>query len=291
MRYLAKIVIVGFESHHVLVSRPSSHLVTPRLMFFKFLGLVFFASLVMVVFGHSSFAGSFSLTSTMLAIEAFFVVGAVGFWLVLAAVSVVLWWSMDTEMVGVPVAAWVVGAAVLMWANHFHVGEFVKQNWPWFVPVVVGYLLIGTGWAVAKWWLFITKFREAYNEVEQKHFLKARVGSVAEMSAEQLMSLRQEAINRFRSIAHNSYSSDGTFAFPVAAHKKAMIMGWMMYWPYSITWFLFNDPIRRLFTHIYLQISGGLDRMTARMTGDITAKLALDTKPGTTKAGRAEYDG
>ena len=38
---------------------------------------------------------------------------------------------------------------------------------------------------------------------------------------------------------------------PQVGEQKARIMGWMTFWPWSVLWFIVNDPIRRAFHAIF----------------------------------------
>jgi hypothetical protein len=43
---------------------------------------------------------------------------------------------------------------------------------------------------------------------------------------------------------------------------KSRIIGWMTYWPWSATWFILNDPIRRAWNAIYNRIVAKLEAVS-----------------------------
>lgn len=52
---------------------------------------------------------------------------------------------------------------------------------------------------------------------------------------------------------------------PKASKNKDRIISWMIYWPLSIIGYILSDPISKFFNWIYSKVSGGYDRMTARV--------------------------
>lgn len=75
------------------------------------------------------------------------------------------------------------------------------------------------------------------------------------------------AARRMREKSSDGYkpspSSLGYKSFPLQVKDyKEMIFGWMFYWPISGAWTILNDPIRRIFNHIYDRIGGSLQRIS-----------------------------
>lgn len=93
----------------------------------------------------------------------------------------------------------------------------------------IGYLVVGTGYSVIKWTLYV------YNKVAE-----------------------------FKEYGGNATSSIWTRYKPYVSENKERILGWMVFWPFSAAWTLINDPIRKSFNFIYNHISNFLQSISDR---------------------------
>jgi len=56
---------------------------------------------------------------------------------------------------------------------------------------------------------------------------------------------------------------------PSVVDEKPRIMAWMIWWPLSAAWTIVDDPVRRLFQHIYHRIAGRLQAVSNRAFQDL----------------------
>lgn len=211
------------------------------------------------------------------AIAGFFMIGAIGFWALIGCLTVLIFWNIEKEEVGLVTFVLIGATWLVCWANGIPLFSLMAQNLPLTLGIIAGYFVAGTGWAIGKWYFYISRFRYAYDEIKAKWLKKANVVSLDLLSAVQAKDFRSDVLTEFGRLNNrNGYYSrpPDTITFPLAAERKSAILGWMMYWPFSMTWTLINDPVKRAFIAIYRHISGGLDRMTQRITGDIQNELA-----------------
>jgi len=94
---------------------------------------------------------------------------------------------------------------------------------------VIGFFVLGTLWAVAKWWFYVRDLAEKRKEQIATH--------------------------------GKGKSYYGVIQKPLVRDNKSRIMTWMCFWPYSFVWTMINDPVRRVFKAIYNQIKDGLQRV------------------------------
>lgn len=99
---------------------------------------------------------------------------------------------------------------------------------------LLSYFLLGTTWSVIKWFLYVLRKKEK--------------------AVEKL----KDDIRRF-----NRYTID--IVPPQVSEHKNLIIGWMIYWPFSALWTLINDPVKRAFTWIYYRISNRLQQISDRL--------------------------
>lgn len=211
------------------------------------------------------------------AIAAFFVFGTFGAWLLLVALCGLILWDIEKEELGLATFALIVTSVVLLWANDISLWSLITKNWFVTVGVIGGYFVAGTSWAIGKWYFYIRRYNHEYGDIKRDFLRRCERNDLSELHPEQSKVFRDEVVRKFNELS-GKYSGKESFTFPLAAERKSAILGWMMYWPLSMTWTLINDPVKRAFIAIYRNISGGLDRMTKRLTGNISSEVDLTGK-------------
>lgn len=106
---------------------------------------------------------------------------------------------------------------------------------PWQTVVYsAGYLLLGAGWSVVKWWSYV---------------------------GEKIRNLRA---NHDRGFAHEPWASFvARHEFTIdAGNYKSEISLWILFWPVNALWTIFDDPIRRIVRRIYVELQGVYKRIT-----------------------------
>lgn len=112
---------------------------------------------------------------------------------------------------------------------------------------VLGYLFVGTGWGVVKWFFFVLKKRD---EAEEK-------------------------------VRNRVFPEREKISAPIANDYKEQIITWMVYWPFSMLWTLINDPLRRVFELIYRRIGKLMQSISDSIfkgTIDAQAKMKAETE-------------
>jgi hypothetical protein len=64
--------------------------------------------------------------------------------------------------------------------------------------------------------------------------------------------------DKYASYANRSYEPSTIFA----SEHKARITGWMVWWPFSMGWFLLHDPITRFYNYLYTRLSRMFDSIS-----------------------------
>jgi len=65
------------------------------------------------------------------------------------------------------------------------------------------------------------------------------------------------------------YAENPWQGIPTAKEYRKDIVVWMSYWPWSMTWTLLNDPIKRFFNFVYLKFSTLYQKLSDRIFKDI----------------------
>lgn len=176
-------------------------------------------------------------------------------WLVIVGASVLIMLASEKQSPGWATTAFLVAVGVLVLFSDTPLVALTLSNPKYAVAFVLCYLTIGTGWGIAHWYWYCLERLDAYNDTKRK-WLESR--GVSEMNAD-LKSKWAEFVkteNRYKKFK------------PEAWQCKGMIMGWMAFWPWDMTWFFIDDFVRGIFVRIYNAIAQTLDSIAARVFKD-----------------------
>lgn len=178
----------------------------------------------------------------------------VAFWLIpfLILDSILLIYWIDREYSGMATASLIVTGAILQWFFGVDIIGFVMRHPAIVCYMAIGYFVLGTVWAVTKWWFFVNGERQKYDEFRdnwfRSHNLPSGPGSV--IPDDQKDSFQREL--RCTSIEIR----------PLVTRHKARIYMWMTYWPFSALWTLTHDFVNKVFTTIYTKIRTTLQKIS-----------------------------
>lgn len=166
-------------------------------------------------------------------IYALFALGSLWFWIVSLVLLVAILVAVETEtgfmagvflVLGILFFNYCVRLPIIFWALHHPLA---------LLGLFLAYAVVGIGWSVFKWYLFLRKTLVAYK------------------------------------VKGESYGQE--YPPQVNRHKSDIIF-WLSYWPFSIVGSLLNDFFRNFFNRIYLEISAFLQRMSDKMFADFPTK-------------------
>lgn len=128
--------------------------------------------------------------------------------------------------------------------------EYAQAHWGEVFMGVVSYFVIGTIWSILKWWSYVKGERRRYDEAISAQ--EKKLGKpVSEWNEEELKNL---FVYR--------YGADNIEIRPkVDSHKEDVFL-WIGFWPFSATWTIIDDPVRRICKAIYDLIGKSLQRIS-----------------------------
>lgn len=141
---------------------------------------------------------------------------------------------------------------------------FMKENVGLLIYAVPAYLAAGVVWGIVKWWFFVRRIRDRYQEIKDA-FLNDRRITDGKIPSDLIQTFKEFCSDRGQRGYHHSgeydryrleFSEDGRVVAPVVNKHKARITSWMVYWPWSAMWTLIDDPIRRLYNRLYTLLRG-----------------------------------
>lgn len=160
------------------------------------------------------------------------------FWYAFLLLAVVMILALEHESGWWSSASVAVFLALLWWFGDLG-SIFTAAGLSTLVAGLIAYFVLGTGWAVAKWYFFLIAARDWYaahrNEIDRGY------------------------------MPPNRFFRSRDDVPPRVANHKARITMWIAYWPWSAFWTLTHDPITKAVVAIYHRIGGLLQRMSDRV--------------------------
>lgn len=213
-----------------------------------------------------------------------FALGTFWFWVLVAVHFCVLLALIEYEKTGWATFTMIATFAALYFLGDFNVITAALRNPGLTAALAGGYFAAGTAWSVAKWWFFVRRCREDYDK-QKAEFLRHN-GIEGTAIPDNLKTKWKESLGY--GYGRNSHRRSDN-VIPKAGDHKSRIMAWMCYWPWSMVWTLINDPVKRVFKQIYLQIQGIMQSISNRAFRGVEDDLREPPAPPPTPP--SEQDG
>jgi hypothetical protein len=206
-----------------------------------------------------------------------FLVGSLWFWLLLAVEMLLLIVLLEWDR-GLLATLSLAGTLLaLQFLGDVNIYGYVIEHPFTLAAGVLAYFALGTLWAVGKWWFYVREQRACYDELRSAY---VRVHGVE--AADGMPAHLQEEWSRCIEAARKNYRP--LDVHPLAARHKRQIVAWMAYWPWSATWTLLKDPVRKAFQSIYHHVQGHLQEISDRAFKGIDADLPAAKEPAAARA-------
>lgn len=218
-----------------------------------------------------------------------FALGTLGFWVLVAAVSVLLMVCVAYEK---PVFASLMLIATFLllgWLGDFNAIAAAKAHPLVAALAVAGYFVAGTAWAFGKWWFFLKSGRAEYDE-SRRDFLKANGLDPAGRIPDHLLRAWSDRAHQGRLGWLDRSADGGRIVAPKARDHKGRIMIWMTYWPWSFVWTMIDDPIKKIFKAIYRSLQATFQKMSDRVFAGVDEDFRAPPPPPAPPADNDEPD-
>ena len=181
---------------------------------------------------------------------ALFALWSLPFWLVLIAAAIVLTVAVENEKSFISILTLAGTLAFLQFVSGVPVIHFIFSHPTAIALYALLFLAVGVGWAVAKWYFYLRKTLARYKETKAEYLESRGAQTEHDLTDSDKQSLK--------------YRVAGLFNPEVSDHKSDIIF-WMSYWPFSMLGTLLNDFVRKIYNHLYTELSGLLQRMSDNM--------------------------
>lgn len=207
------------------------------------------------------------------------VFGGIWFWILVGIAAIALL----AEIVNEKFTA----AFVTMLAFFGIIVGFSKIDWHWFVDNKVTlfyaagiYLVAAVVTSIVKWYFYGRDAREKYNEFRSGFLSRRGLSDTSQIPEEHRVQWASELKEFVRYASYSkgfSVHSDTVVTtehlIPQARYHKALITGWMAWWPFVAFWSLFDDFFRRLWEVLYRLCSKGYQRISNMAFSGVEADL------------------
>ena len=145
----------------------------------------------------------------------FFVLGGLWFWLLVVIATILLIAAIEKDSPGWA-ALTIFATLTLLFFGGLRTELSEIFSWIWhnpgsFIGIFLGYLVLGTVWAIIKWYWFLLELKRKNQEEKKK-----KIWGVGNL----------------------------------ARDNKSKIINWMMYWPFSLIWTGLNDPFQAIYRRL-----------------------------------------
>lgn len=197
---------------------------------------------------------------------------SLAFDLLLFSTLVLCFWNVECNP-GIVTLTIFATVAILTLFSNVNPLLWLFHNFDAFISYAIAYLILGTAWGYAKWWLYIKKYSRIARKAKEDYYSKYNFSINVQLTDSQYFNYVSAIKSAIRS--QSGYRIDDIP--PRVSQHKAIIIGWMAYWPLSGLRTIFGDLIIRLFDEIYYAISGKLQKMSDTEFADIV-KSAPDNR-------------
>jgi hypothetical protein len=211
------------------------------------------------------------------ALLSLFVFGSLWFWGLLAVASIILISCLEKGEEGGATFVFLATLAAVVFLGNTGWLTYIIAN-PLSIGLFAGaYLLIGVGWGIIKWWIYLHDV-SARNRAERYDWVAKRKAGLNEtddnyeeykaactLAPKQWSHTVKEAWKDY--VDRHYYGKP--IKKPMVSENKARITAWMTYWPWSALWTLLNDPIRRFYRWTVNQLRGLLQGMSDKAFRDL----------------------
>ncbi len=169
-----------------------------------------------------------------------FLIGSVGFWILIAVEFIVLLAVTEHEKPGWGLVSIISLALLLRYLGNYSVLNEVLEHPKEALAFVFGYFVMGTLWAVLKWFLFVRVKRDQFLAAKEEYAKSPERDYGHEKGTPILIEWEQSRVRA------NLLNHKGKPA-PLAREHKAQILHWMAYWPWSALWTVIHDAVTKTY--------------------------------------------
>lgn len=170
------------------------------------------------------------------------ITNTIWFWLIFAVLTMftIIMIRVRSESCGV----FALGLFLLVWLLFGDLAEWIRPNPLRLLWYPLSYVVVGFGWCVPKWLIFLDKIKRTYIE-KLIIFLKGRkTDKLSKDDWKDWSALI--GYNPYYDAGMSFSSATGVLTPPQFSNNKERIAGWVILWPFSMLDTLLGDVLKRI---------------------------------------------
>lgn len=195
-------------------------------------------------------------------VGAFFVFGTIWFWIISAAAfSWLIYLTEGESHFGAGIAlvgfVWIVTSV-----NGFSIIDNPVTALKW----AAAYLAVGVIWSFVKWFIFLFSKRDELKTLKEDYIRRfapalTAEGKIGPDDMDDFIKFLND--QRYSPTKHNPINrlSSPQDIVPAVANNVKDLTRWVAWWPFSVTWTLFNDALRKLVRGIVRVCEGAYTKL------------------------------
>lgn len=206
-------------------------------------------------------------------LETIVAIGTIGFWVMLFAISCCMVGFLEFRRSGFATLTFILTLFVLSNLTGMNVNWFV-QRLPWVALYVFLYVVVvGVLWAVFKWWRKVENLAQKCKDLKCE-FLRKHSIVDGVIPTDHMEEWQGWIRNRGNGTIHGLKVENAGIVPPHPNDYKEEIYLWIFFWPWSMLWFVFDEPVRKLARALYRRIRGSLVAISEHSFKDIKGDFA-----------------
>lgn len=167
----------------------------------------------------------------------------------------------EDESLGIPSALVIVFLTILWWSDQWSLIAYAKSDPIGLLIRCGGYVGIGVGYGIFKWYVKVTKKKERYDEL-----LKKWLGLYPSKGTDGKLNTDVATLQEFRQfLGSNGFAYGSGSVIPQIRNHKEAFSCWVLYWPFSLLSTIVHDTLQAIFN----MMKGTLQVMSNKVFGDI----------------------
>lgn len=179
----------------------------------------------------------------------------------------------ETDNGGKATIVLILTAIFLQVFSDFQPFTLIASNPLWALILFVGYVLMGMLYTRYKWGAYVGRQHERIADLIDG-FKRSNLRTYDPSNPD-----HRDRMAKYRKDSIETVIGYGKTLPIQISDNKARIMAWMSYWPASLAYTLFDDPLRRAFNYAYRRMSGALQRVSDRAHTDFETKYGEPKQP------------
>jgi hypothetical protein len=185
-----------------------------------------------------------------------FALGTIGFWILIPLAVIFLFFMVEHEKPGWATLSLIFVGLVLAYFGDVNLWFIARENPMSALLMVVSYFGMGALWSIGKWWFLVRERRSNYQDFRDEFMKYQKLDPKAEIPNELKKTFKERIEGRTK---YNG--GDKPISKPLIREHKGILTLWMTYWPWSMTWTLLNDPVKKAFRWVLDQLQGVYQRI------------------------------